>query len=154
MDEDKYKCVRNNEAPIACAFEKSILALRLCCSMANKINIAEREVIRCEADEFQLECCEWLRILRNKSKFSLQLTDIVDFDKALPHAKEMKVQVGGIRGLVLLLEKEGRELTNRKVGLPDVFLTLTESRKRYGRYGDFPFGQLVKSVASFSLRKD
>lgn len=153
MDEDSYKRIRSDVTPVTCAFEKSILALRVCCSKASRINIAEREVVQCESLECQTQCREWLQVLRNKSQFSLQLTDSHIAENTLPHAKEMKVQVGGINGLASLLENPATQSDTQNGVLPDVYFILRACREELGDYADLPFGQIMKSVVGFHLRK-
>lgn len=153
MDEENYRSVRDDLAPITCAFEKSILALRVRCSKSNKSNIAEREVVHCVSYEYQMECKKWLQILRSKSQFSLHLTNIDVVEDALPHTKEMKVQVGGISGLICLLEETDIPADAQVGEKPDVFLILKTCRERLGDYESLPFDQIVKSVVSFHFRK-
>lgn len=151
MDEESYTVTREKIVPIPCRFEKSILALRVCCSKASKNNIAEREVVQCALIEDQLRCTNWLSLLRRKSLFALQLTDVNLAKSTLPHTKEMKVQVGGIDGLVLILAREGLNscVSTDDKALHDVFCVLNS----YGdRLEEMPFEELVKSVTRFRLR--
>jgi len=153
MDEDNYKSIRNDAVPISCAFEKSVLALRVSCSKSNRINIAERQTVQCESFDCQLQCETWLQVLRGKSLFSLQITNINTTKNVLPHAKEMKVQVGGVEGLASLLVTEAGESTPKKRIRQDVNHILTTCLEKYGQFTSVPFGDVVKSVVRFHLRK-
>jgi len=152
MDEENYKAVRANIISIPCVFEKSILALRVCCSMATKNNIAEREVVRCESAEYQACCENWLKLLRKKSQFALQLSSVKNESTALPHAKEMKVQVGGINGLALLLTDADRKFEVKSEVLHDVGFTLQSCAQCLGGFESVAFEQIIKSVVGFRLR--
>lgn len=152
MDEENYRIIRTKVAPVPCAFEKSILALRVCCTHASKINLAEREIVHCASVDHQLCCKEWLQQLRIKSQFSLRLTDVNVEQNTLPHGKEMKVQVGGINGLASLLEQADPHLFIQKDALHDVSFILTACSDRFGSVDKYPFGQIVKFVTAFRLR--
>ncbi len=79
-----------------CSFEKSILTNNCGCSRWRRFCIAEREGINCGSDAAQARCLELLGRLRRQARFALKATDE---RAALPHAKVMRVQVGGLRGL-------------------------------------------------------
>ena len=86
-----------------CPFEKSILTNQCACSRAQRFCIAEREGVHCQADEAQARCIGLLQLLRNQARFALKTTD---GSAALAHAKAMRVQVGGLRGLHRALHPE------------------------------------------------
>jgi len=152
MDENNYKFLRDSMTPVSCVFEKSIVALRVCCSQARKTNIAEREIIRCSSSECRMHCEDWVKILRQKSQFALQLSAIKGELKVLSHAKEMKVQVGGINGLVLLLAKKDQKTAEKRAALHDVNFVLIACIERLGAFTNWPFDEIIKNVSSFRLR--
>lgn len=80
----------------ACPFEKGVLTNGCDCRRAQRFCIAEREGVRCNDDAAQGRCVELLRLLRAQARFALKTTDQAS---ALPHAKAMRVQIGGLRGL-------------------------------------------------------
>jgi hypothetical protein len=154
MDENEYRTARSDFVPVPCVFEKSILSSRICCSKAIKKNLAEREVVCCSATEYQLRCKNWLQLLRTKSQFALHLTKVSDGAEKFPHAKEMKVQVGGILGLAAMLEDECQGAERRTDILCDVFTVLGSCSDKYGTsFEQLPFEQIVINVASFKVRE-
>jgi hypothetical protein len=144
MDEKEYKDVYLSIAAVPCLFEKSILALKLSCCHALRKNIAEREAVVCTSIICHQNCDTWLQLVRNKSQFVLHQTEVV---APLPHAKELKVQVGGIRGLNLLLEQESGD------GDLDIAELLDATIAKYDDLESVPFAEVVQSVAHFKGRK-
>ena len=154
MDEQEYKSAYKNLVHIPCVFEKSVLSCRVSCSKSCKQNLAEREVVSCSCDACQSICAEWLPLLRIKAQFALQLKELTSATDVLPHAKEMKVQVGGIHGLSRLIQnpESDFEVNNNDKTKDDVFVTLSKCLEIYGKFDKVPFEEILKSVASFKLR--
>lgn len=144
MDEHEYKAVYTSIASASCLFEKSILALKLTCVQSSRKNIAEREVVTCLSNACRARCDDWLCLIREKSQFALHLADTTE---PLPHAKELKVQVGGIRGLDSVL---GQASIDVNLGVSEVLQAAVE---RFGRLEAVPFTQVVQAVAQFKGRK-
>jgi hypothetical protein len=153
MDEKEYKTARVDFVSIPCVFEKSILSSRVCCAKAARKNLAEREVVSCSSAEYQTRCQSWLQLLRKKSQFALHLPNINDGLTVLPHSKEMKVQVGGILGLVALLEDIANNCDEGRAVQCDVYSVLNTCTIQYGlKFEHVPFEEIVQSVVSFRLR--
>ena len=146
VDESEYKSVRNELVAVPCVFEKSILALKTQCPKASKKNIAEREVVMCDLASSAERCDAWLTILRAKSQFSLHISERAP--TVLPHAKEMKVQAGGMLGLCQLLGVEMSET----YPVPNVFEVLEISGERFSDIESLPFAEIVREVAHFRAR--
>jgi hypothetical protein len=144
MDEHEYQEVYTSIAPAPCLFEKSILALKLTCVQSSRKNIAEREVVTCLSNACRARCDAWLYLIREKSQFALHLGDTTE---PLPHAKELKVQVGGIRGLDLVL---GQSSIDMNLGVSEILEAAVE---RFDRLEAVPFTQVVQAVAQFKGRK-
>jgi hypothetical protein len=145
MDESEYKSVYQQATPVRCVFEKGILLRQLACSRSIRINIAEREGVNCEAQQYQQCCKEWLSLLKQKSMFCLQLTDI---DTPLPHAKEIKLQAGGIHGLNEVLDQK---ITSDRPA--DIFKVLQLAIQQFGTLEMVPFPDVIKAVSGFQARK-
>lgn len=145
MDENEYKSVRSKLISKPCFFERSILALKTQCTKATKKNIAEREVVMCASEQYAERCQSWLALLRQKSQFSLRIPEQVS---VLPHAKEMKVQVGGILGLCKMLEKG----TDEPGFQPDVFEVLEACNERTGSFEHLPFTEIIREIVQFRPR--
>lgn len=145
ISEAAFRDARKRVNPQPCAFEKALLANCVQCSLARRMNIAEREAIGC-ADAAQRETCLALRgLLRQHSAFALKL---VHSGEPLPHAKEMKSQCGGLRGLqnVLCGSAEAGEVmgVSALVGL---------ALERYLALDRLPFSEIMQAVAAFEVRR-
>ena len=79
-----------------------------------------------------------LLLLRENAKFALKLTSL---EGELPHAKEIKVQTGGLLGLQRVLRPD---LTTGSV--VDIAGLTTLGERTYGTLDDFPFREIVKSI--------
>lgn len=133
MDETAYRQILSSSVPSACPFEKSILSGCAACSKAEKRNIAEREIVACN-DAQALERCIALRnLFRINFTFALGRPHI---DGPLPHAQEMRMQCGGLKGLQVMLDDSDQ--------VTDVAELLEMSQQKFGSLSDFPFEQIVR----------
>jgi hypothetical protein len=133
MDETAYRQALSATIPNACPFEKSILTNCAACSKAGKHNIAEREIVVCN-DAQALGRCKALRdLLRVNFTFALGKPHI---DGPLPHAQEMRMQCGGLKGLQVSLDDSNQ--------VRDVAALLEMSEQKFGSMDDFPFAQIVR----------
>jgi hypothetical protein len=129
-----------------CPFEKSILTNQCACSRAERFCIAEREGVRCNADEAQARCVSLLELLRGQARFALRTTD---GNSALPHAKAMRVQVGGLRGLYLALNPEAEAPAT----IDDVNAIVDAAVGRFGSLDNLPFQAIVQQIAAYRGRR-
>jgi hypothetical protein len=133
MDETAYRQILSATIPGTCPFEKSILTNCAACSKAEKRNIAEREIVVCN-DAQALKRCTALRdLLRLNFTFALGKPHI---DGPLPHALEMRMQCGGLKGLQSSLDDSDQ--------VQDVAALLEMSEQKFGSLDDFPFAQIVR----------
>jgi len=79
-----------------CPFERSILRGCAACAQSEKIQIAERELVKCRNTASHSRCSELYAHLRRSFSFALGTLRV---DTPLPHAQEMRVQCGGLKGL-------------------------------------------------------
>jgi len=121
MDESAYRQVLGTTIARPCPFEKSILTRCVACSLAEKHNVAEREVVACSDAASLKQCVELHDALRHNFAFALHRRDSKD---PLTHAKEMRVQCGGLKGLQFALDG------NVEVG--DVAALVSHARQAYG----------------------
>jgi hypothetical protein len=84
--------------------------------------------------------------MRTNARFALHLTSA---QGPLPHAKEIRVQTGGMLGLQALMqpEKQGRDEVD------DIIATIDAALQRYGRLEDLPFDIIVQGIIRFEGRK-
>lgn len=129
-----------------CPFEKSILTNQCACSRAQRFCIAEREGVHCQADEAQARCIGLLQLLRNQARFALKTTD---GSAALPHAKAMRVQVGGLRGLHRALHPE----TPAPNKIEDVDAIVEAAILRFGSLEALPFQLIVQQITAYRGRR-
>lgn len=146
MDESAYRSAYRAVNPVACAFEKALVAKRCFCEKAVRVNIAEREAVGCASAELAAQCGELLGLLRRNAQFAIHLAHL---SGALPHPKEMKVQCGGLLGLQGVLDVEKAEAAT--VG--NVFVLVQEAVEHFGGLDSLPYGEIVKTIAAFELRR-
>lgn len=135
MDETAYRQAITASIHRYCPFEKSILTHCAACSKVEKHNIAEREVIACNSAEAHERCIALRDALRHNFTFALGKLHI---DGPLPHAQEMRMQCGGLRGLQF--EMDGAD------EVPDIAALLVRAQQKFGELANFPYTQIVRSV--------
>ncbi|TSA17991.1 MAG: hypothetical protein D4R74_01905 [Betaproteobacteria bacterium] len=159
MDETAFQRARVTMTPHPCAFEKALLTGACGCSLAARRNIAERESVACGAAEARAQCAALVGLLRQNSVFALKL---VHGEAPLPHAKEMKLQCGGLHGVEraltqsaapVALEQGGRARTQRPAGVADVCGLIEAACEKFGSLQNLPYSALVQSVAAWQLRR-
>jgi hypothetical protein len=133
MDETAYRQILSANITGACPFEKSILSNCAACSKAEKHNIAEREVVACNNTDALARCIALRDLLRHNFTFALGKLHI---DGPLPHAQEMRMQCGGLRGLQFSLDASDH--------VRDVAALLEMSQQKFGSLTDFPYAQIVR----------
>ena len=84
--------------------------------------------------------------MRQNAAFALKLPDVDG--SPLPHAKELKVQIGGLLGLQGLLFSEKRN--DEKV--KDIAHIISQAVQQFGSLTEIPFNEIVKSITSFEGR--
>lgn len=146
MDQDAFRQTYREVNEVYCAFEKSVLTNECRCRCAERFCIAEREGVHCRAASSQARCLKWLELLREQARFALR-TD--EERRLLPHGKAIRLQVGGMRGLVRALSPA--EAAPARID--DVDATLAEAEKRFGDLESLPFPQIMREVASYQGRK-
>lgn len=144
MEEDQYRATYQRLNQTRCVFEKAILSRRAGCSHAHKFCLAEREGISCQSVADQQRCQDFLQTTRNKALFALKLTQL---DGALPHAKEIRVQLGGLTGVAELLDQgDVGELYNA--------CELLESAERhYDGLANLPYDTIIRAIMRIQGRR-
>ena len=162
MDENEYRAVYKEMNPNRCYFEKLLLLRYGHCEQAKKLFLAEREAYACQSEGSQTLCSQLLEQLRSNARFSLQITQA---NGPLPHAKEIKVQAGGLFGLQQLLDNKDltqTELLNdedAKFGGPaeqyapiqNVCATVNQAIEKYQDLNSIPYNEIVKAIINFKL---
>jgi hypothetical protein len=129
-----------------CAYEQCILTNCAACSLARKRCIAEREEVHCASDEALSACIQVLEVLRHQARFALHATDE---RAALPHAKVMRIQVGGLRGIQAALAPD-EPVPGR---IADIRRTVRAALAQFGDLSRLPFHDIVKEIAAYQSRR-
>jgi hypothetical protein len=138
---DTYRAINER----FCPYEKAILTNNCACSKAQRFCIAEREGVRCASDVAQGRCIETLELLRQQARFALKATR----DSAvLPHAKAMRVQVGGLRGIHVALHPE----VPAPVKIADIHGLLIQAVETFGALAALPFQVVIQQIAAYQGR--
>lgn len=144
MEENEYRTIYQQFNKTRCIFEKVILGRHCVCQQAHQFCLAEREGVACKTKIRQRRCQRLLEQVRQKALFTLKLTQL---DDILPHAKEIRVQLGSLNGLVELLNTEQPETA---INI-DELLSMVE--QRYPSFQTLPFEPLIRAIAKIQGRK-
>lgn len=146
VEEAEYRSTYNALNQRRCNFEKAVLTHRCACLYSNRFYLADREGISCDSADVG-ECCgHFLRILRSKARFALGISII---DQPLPHAKEIRVQNGGLLGLQRVLHSESG--CTEKIG--DIAGLIKLAEQNYGSMERLPYQEIVKTIVRFEGRR-
>ncbi len=145
VEEDQYRSTYKHVNERRCAFEKAVLSHRCSCSCSARFYLADREGIACDSGKAHARCEKLVHLLRENAKFALKLSSL---EGELPHAKEIKVQNGGLLGLQHVLRPD---LTTGSV--VDIAGLTTLGEHTYGALEALPFREIVKSIVSFEGRR-
>ena len=145
VEEDEYRSTYHAVVRRRCVFEKAILTHRCACTCSTRFYLADREGISCRSERTHQHCAGFLLLLRENARFALGITAV---GAALPHAKEIKVQNGGLLGLQRMLRTD---LSTEKV--LDVAGLIDLGIETYGSAAQFPYREIVKSIATFEARR-
>ncbi len=144
VDEEEYRRTFNQVVTSPCPFEKAIFRRVCSCRRAEKTNIAEREVVNCRSADAQRNCVEFLHHLRRRANFALGMTRTPG---ALPHAKAIKIQCGGLLGLQQTLDPFVEEPR-----VSDVHALVGRALKRFENISDVPYDKIVRFVHQYQVR--
>jgi len=146
MDENAYRQAYRAANPVACPFGKAILTGHFSCEKSARVLIAERISVSCKEVAARDRCAALLDALRHKALFTLKITHV---DDEIPHAKEMKVQCGGLLGLQLALYPEMTVHT----GVANIYGLVEQVMRQFEDFESLPYGDIVKSIATYEGRR-
>ena len=144
MEEDEYKSTYSELASVRCVFEKTLTNHQAKCDLSRHFCLADREGYSCEDAEASLKCSKLLEKLRKKSIFVLKLRDI---DEPLPHNMEIRVQVGGVRGLAKLINVDIVDKVD------NIHRVLDEVINKFGSLDSLPYSEIIQSIEQFQGRR-
>jgi len=142
VDEAVYQSVSKQIKPLPCVFEKALLCQAAVCEAAQRLSLAERELVACREPLVRTSCNQLLALLRKNSVFTLKLKET---PRTLPHAMSMKIQCGGLVGLKDILDSEAHA--------PDVLKLVRLSQTQFGTLENLPFSLVVRGIAGWQVRK-
>jgi hypothetical protein len=146
MDNEVFRKTYRSINERFCPFEKSILSNECGCSRARRFCIAEREGVNCGSDEAQTRCLELLSLLRRQARFVLKS---MDAHAALPHAKAMRIQVGGLRGLHAVLTP-GEPIPQK---IEDIDGIVNAVLERFRTLAGLPYQRIIQQIAAYKGRR-
>jgi len=147
MDQDEFRQTYRQVNERFCAFEKSILTNQCRCSQAERFCIAEREGVHCKQDESQHRCLEIIDILREQARFALHTNN--QTRRTLPHGKAIRIQVGGMRGLSVLINP--RQPPPETIS--DIDSLLQDILVKFGDFEELPFSEIMQHISAYETRK-
>jgi hypothetical protein len=146
MEEDEYKATYQEIAKNRCVFEKALTNNQCKCRFAQHFWLADREGYACKSRDISINCRDLLGKFRENSRFLLKVHSI---GEQLPHNMEIRVQIGGLRGLRAVLGS-GEE---KDALISDIRSLVEQAEQQYEDMDALPYNEIVQSIASFKGRK-
>jgi hypothetical protein len=146
MEEQQYREIYSAINERRCPYEKAINSRRCNCSQSKRFNLANREGVACKSAPGNLLCNELLNIMRQKARFSLHVTHATS---PLPHAKEIKVQVGGLLGLQKAMDAQAADMPT----VDDIYRLTNAAMGHYVSLADLPYEEIMQSIVVFKGRE-
>lgn len=143
-DEDQFRATLDDVRELPCAFQKAILNRQADCNLVERFNLGERECVRCTDYNAARNCQALLALFREKGRFALGERAIPG---ALPHAKELRLQVGGLQGLACALDPAARPPVR------DIHGVTRRAQDAYGSLRNLPFETVAQGISRFSGRR-
>jgi len=143
LNESAYKDAYDDAVRLSCPFEKAILSRCADCDKSHKFNLADREAIACEAPVARENCLTLHGLLHQNAVFALKL---MHPGEPLPHAKELKIQCGGLLGTQQLFAPEVSVVEN-------IHGLIGEIQQRFGSMQDVPYLDVVKAISAYEARR-
>lgn len=109
------------------------------------MNIAEREAVACVSPTAQARCIALLEQLYQNARFALKQPRL---DSPQLHAKAMKVQCGGLFGLVAVLFSERTEVSQ----VENIDALVTQALSTFGDLKKLPYQEIVKFISNYQVR--
>ena len=135
MDEAAYRRTLEATHPLLCPFAKALFAGCAGCTLAGRLNLAEREIIVCREAAPQQRCRVMHDTLRHN--FGFAIGEVHD-DAAIPHGQEMRIQCGGLRGLSDVLCGDP--------AVADVDGLMRQLAGRWPDADDIPYAEVVRAA--------
>lgn len=144
MEENEYRSSYNKLVDYPCVFAKAINSTSCTCQQARKIQIADRIALNCSAAHYHQQCNALIEKLRTAAQFVLHMPDIAG---TLSHNKEIQVQIGGIKGIAMMLND------HKDVDKPDIHEIHTQAIDTFGNLDKLPYSEIVRYILQSKRRK-
>lgn len=144
MEEDEYKATYHEIAKTRCVFEKALTNNQAKCRYAKHFWLADREGYACNSDKNSLTCSYLLEKLRKNSRFFLKIHTVGD---QLPHNVDIRVQVGGLKGLSAVFSNEGGDQS-----IADIRALVEQAEAQFKSLDRLPYSEIVQSIAGYQGR--
>ena len=145
MEESEYKAAYRKIAKNRCAFEKALTNNQCKCRLSEHFWLADREGYSCATQAAASICRDILEKLRENSRFLLKVHEV---GAELPHNMDIRVQIGGLRGLRAVLGVDEKEAL-----IPDIRALTEQAEKQYDNMDALPYSEIVQSIASYQTRR-
>ena len=145
MDEKEYTATYQEIAKNRCVFEKALTNNQCKCRFSQHFWLADREGYACKSKDIAANCRNILEKLRENSKFLLKLHSV---SAQLPHNMEIRVQIGGLRGLRAALGSGEKESL-----IADIRALIEQAEKQNEDLDALPYSEIVQSIASYQTRR-
>jgi hypothetical protein len=130
------------DAPLACAFGRALLARQAGCPLAVMALEGEAERPRCATPVARANCRTLHALFRERATFALRLPPP---GAPLPHAIELRLQCGGLRGLA-------QALGEAPSAPADVHALVARAQQRFGGLLGIPFEAVVAAIQRWEGR--
>jgi len=149
MEEDEYKATYQEIAKNRCVFEKALTNNQCKCRFSEHFWLADREGYACTSKEMAADCRHLLEKLRENSRFLLKLHTV---GAQLPHNMDIRVQIGGLRGLRAAIGS-GEQQSQHDDLITDIRALIEQAEKQYDNMDVLPYSEIVQSIAGFKARR-
>ncbi len=148
MDQETFRQTYREINERDCVYEKAVLTNQVGCRHAERFCIAEREGLTCHSAEGRERCRRWLDRVREETRFALK-TAADGGHRPLGHGKAIAAQVGGLRGLYLVLYPDAVPPAT----IADVDALLNEAVARHSGFEAIDMAPVVRQVAAYKIKK-
>ena len=151
MEEGEYRDTYHDFNQQRCLFEKSVLSRKSMCEHAHRFCLADREGVACKKQQAAALCKDLLLQLRTSARFALKQTNL---DKPLAHAKEIKIQTGGLLGLRSIVDSLNMDdATNEHdQTIENIFKLVQQAIAKYGNLNTLPYDEIARKMIQFKGR--
>jgi len=154
VEENEYKSTYNTLTTIRCVFEKALTNHRGSCHLSKHFCLADREGYSCGNEKSAARCRDVLEKLREKSVFVLKLHGV---DGPLPHNMEIRVQAGGLAGLVksvpITVDNDIEPEQINVTAKVDIDNAMSAAIEHFGSVENLPYSEIMQSVVKFQGRR-